>query len=204
MILSCRQALSTRFSAPARERNQGKQRPGEKHRRQGRREHKPSPRRHQQLVIVPAVRQSPPRALPRFNTWQYSPPVAARPALGMPAAYTEISPTSTRKVACPPFPFSPTASTARSATCRSPIPAISPSTRSTAGTLNLNEGELAPPTESQLEAWVLVDRWRREYDTLRPQSALDHWPRAPEAVEPWFSVSASPPLQARAACAVPA
>jgi transposase InsO family protein len=56
--------------------------------------------------------------------------------------------------------------------------------------------------DTVLEAKVLVDRWRREYNTLRPHSALGYRPPAPEAVQPWLSGSASPRLQARAACAV--
>lgn len=53
-----------------------------------------------------------------------------------------------------------------------------------------------------LEAKVLVDRWRREYNSLRPNSALGYRPLAPEAIQPWTSGSASPSLQARVACAV--
>ncbi len=38
------------------------------------------------------------------------------------------------------------------------------------------------------EAQVLVEQWRREYNTVRPHSALDYRPPAPEAVRPasWF------------------
>ncbi len=38
------------------------------------------------------------------------------------------------------------------------------------------------------EARVLVEQWRREYNTLRPHSALGYRPPAPEAVRPssWF------------------
>jgi transposase InsO family protein len=35
-----------------------------------------------------------------------------------------------------------------------------------------------------LEAQVLVERWRHEYNTFRPHSALGYRPPAPEAVEP--------------------
>jgi transposase InsO family protein len=34
------------------------------------------------------------------------------------------------------------------------------------------------------EAKVLVERWRREYNTLRPHSSLGYWPPALEAIEP--------------------
>ncbi len=38
------------------------------------------------------------------------------------------------------------------------------------------------------EARVLVEQWRREYNTVRPHSALGYQPPAPEAVRPapWF------------------
>ena len=38
------------------------------------------------------------------------------------------------------------------------------------------------------EAQVLVEQWRREYNTVRPHSALGYQPPAPEAVRPssWF------------------
>ena len=38
------------------------------------------------------------------------------------------------------------------------------------------------------EAQVLVEQWRREYNTVRPHSALGYRPPAPEAVGPasWF------------------
>ena len=34
------------------------------------------------------------------------------------------------------------------------------------------------------EAKILIERWRREYNTLRPHSALGYRPPAPEAVRP--------------------
>ena len=34
------------------------------------------------------------------------------------------------------------------------------------------------------EAKVLIENWRREYNTLRPHSSLDYRPPAPEAVQP--------------------
>jgi transposase InsO family protein len=33
------------------------------------------------------------------------------------------------------------------------------------------------------EAKVLIERWRREYNTFRPHSALGYRPPAPEAIE---------------------
>ena len=35
-----------------------------------------------------------------------------------------------------------------------------------------------------LEAKVLIENWRREYNTIRPHSSLDDTPPAPEAVQP--------------------
>ena len=34
------------------------------------------------------------------------------------------------------------------------------------------------------EAKILIERWRREYNTIRPHSALGYRPPAPEAVQP--------------------
>ena len=34
------------------------------------------------------------------------------------------------------------------------------------------------------EAQILIDRWRREYNTVRPHSALGYRPPAPEAIIP--------------------
>jgi len=39
--------------------------------------------------------------------------------------------------------------------------------------------------DTLLEAQVLVERWRRHYNTMRPHSALGYRPPAPEAVLPW-------------------
>ena len=38
------------------------------------------------------------------------------------------------------------------------------------------------------EATVLVEQWRREYNTVRPHSACGGFPPAPEAIKPspWF------------------
>ncbi len=38
--------------------------------------------------------------------------------------------------------------------------------------------------DTLLEAQVLVERWRHEYNTFRPHTALGYRPPAPEAIEP--------------------
>ena len=43
------------------------------------------------------------------------------------------------------------------------------------------------------EAKVLIERWRKEYNTIRPHSSLGYRPPAPEAVRPFRPASA--PLQ---------
>jgi transposase InsO family protein len=55
--------------------------------------------------------------------------------------------------------------------------------------------------ETLLEAKVLIERWRQEYNHVRPHSSLGYRPPAPEAIQPWPSGSAAPRLQARAAVA---
>lgn len=45
------------------------------------------------------------------------------------------------------------------------------------------------------EAEVLIDRWRRHYNTVRPHSALGYRPPAPEAMLPWPSGPAYAPLR---------
>jgi putative transposase len=42
-----------------------------------------------------------------------------------------------------------------------------------------------------LEAKILIERWRREYNTIRPHSALGYRPPGPEAVQPWFPAFAT-------------
>jgi len=44
------------------------------------------------------------------------------------------------------------------------------------------------------EAQVLVERWRREYNTIRPHSSLGYQPPAPEAYAPLFLGSGATPL----------
>ncbi len=45
--------------------------------------------------------------------------------------------------------------------------------------------------ETLFEAKVLIERWRREYNTFRPHSALGYLPPAPETVEAKQTVSAT-------------
>jgi transposase InsO family protein len=51
--------------------------------------------------------------------------------------------------------------------------------------------------ETLLEAQVLIERWRQEYNKVRPHSALGYRSPAPEAIEPRDACEASgaPPLQ---------
>ncbi len=53
--------------------------------------------------------------------------------------------------------------------------------------------------DTLLEAQVLVERWRRHYNTVRPHSALGYRPPAPEAVQPGPPAAATPQLPALAA-----
>ena len=46
--------------------------------------------------------------------------------------------------------------------------------------------------DTLLEAKVLIERWRREYNTVRPHSSLGYRPPAPEAIEPASFASATP------------
>ena len=41
--------------------------------------------------------------------------------------------------------------------------------------------------DTLLEAKVLIERWRVEYNTIRPHSALGYRPPAPETIQPWRS-----------------
>ena len=52
--------------------------------------------------------------------------------------------------------------------------------------------------DTVLEAKVLTERWRQEYNHVRPHSALGYRPPAPAAIQPWPSDSATPRLQAKA------
>ena len=53
--------------------------------------------------------------------------------------------------------------------------------------------------DTLLEAQVLVERWRIHYNTVRPHSALNYLPPAPEAVQPWPPGFATLRLSPRAA-----
>jgi putative transposase len=46
--------------------------------------------------------------------------------------------------------------------------------------------------DTLLEAKVLIERWRREYNTRRPHSSLGYRPPAPEAIQPASFASATP------------
>lgn len=37
---------------------------------------------------------------------------------------------------------------------------------------------------SLLEAWIIIEQWRKRYNTIRPYSALGYRPPAPEAFIP--------------------
>jgi transposase InsO family protein len=45
--------------------------------------------------------------------------------------------------------------------------------------------------DTLLEAKVLIERWRRHYNTIRPHSALGYRPPAPEALLSWSQPSAT-------------
>jgi len=52
--------------------------------------------------------------------------------------------------------------------------------------------------DTLLEVQVLTERWRKHYNTVRPHSALNYLPPAPEAAQPWPPASATPQLPALA------
>ena len=45
--------------------------------------------------------------------------------------------------------------------------------------------------DTLLEAKVLIERWRREYNTINPHSLLSYGPPAPEAIAPCWPFSAT-------------
>lgn len=47
--------------------------------------------------------------------------------------------------------------------------------------------------ETLLEAKVLIERWRIEYNTVRPHSSLGYRPPAPETIAAWLTAPAAPP-----------
>ena len=46
--------------------------------------------------------------------------------------------------------------------------------------------------DTLLEAKVLIERWRKHYNTIRPHSSLGYQPPAPEAIQPLLLTSATP------------
>ena len=48
--------------------------------------------------------------------------------------------------------------------------------------------------DTLLEAQVLIERWRREYNSFRPHSRLGYHPPAPETIQPWPLGSGASPL----------
>ena len=56
--------------------------------------------------------------------------------------------------------------------------------------------------DTLLEAKVLIERWRRHYNTVRPHGSLGYRPPAPEAIQPLHFVPATPPRSEVARIAV--
>ena len=52
--------------------------------------------------------------------------------------------------------------------------------------------------DTLLEAKVLIERWRRHYNTIRPHGSLGHRPPAPEAIQP-LSIASATPQQSKGA-----
>jgi putative transposase len=53
--------------------------------------------------------------------------------------------------------------------------------------------------DTLFEAQVLVERWRKHYNTVRPHSSLGYRPPAPQAIQPWapgFAALSPPPRAA--------
>jgi len=48
--------------------------------------------------------------------------------------------------------------------------------------------------DTLLEAKVLIERWRKHYNTVRPHSSLGYQPPAPEAIQPWPPGSRAAPF----------
>ena len=49
--------------------------------------------------------------------------------------------------------------------------------------------------DTLMEAKVLIERWRRYYNTVRPHSSLGYRPPAPEAIQTWPADSWATPLR---------
>ena len=56
--------------------------------------------------------------------------------------------------------------------------------------------------DTLLEAKVLIERWRRHYNTVRPHGSLGYRPPAPDATQPLHFVPATPPRSEVAGLAV--
>ena len=56
--------------------------------------------------------------------------------------------------------------------------------------------------DTLLEAKVLIERWRRHYNTVRPHGSLGFRPPAPEAIQPFHSATAAPSLREMAGLSV--
>ena len=52
--------------------------------------------------------------------------------------------------------------------------------------------------DTLLEAKVLIERWRRAYNTVRPHSSLGYQPPTPEAIQPCSLASATPQRASKA------
>ena len=79
--------------------------------------------------------------------------------------------------------------------------AASMNARRTATTCEIFNGRLRDEllareqSDTLLEAKVLIERWRRHYNTVRPHGSLGYRPPAPEAIQPLHFVPATPPLR---------
>ena len=49
--------------------------------------------------------------------------------------------------------------------------------------------------DTLVEAQVLIERWRKDYNTVRPHSSLGYRPPAPETIEPMAPGSGATPLR---------
>ena len=53
--------------------------------------------------------------------------------------------------------------------------------------------QVAVVCKQLLEAKVLIERWRRQYNQVRPHSSLNYRPPAPETRVPWPELHAKEP-----------
>ena len=49
--------------------------------------------------------------------------------------------------------------------------------------------------DTLLAARILIERWRRHYNAVRPHGSLGYVPPAPEAIRPWLPGSGAAPLR---------